>query len=97
MVVVRAVRAVHAVVGGHDRPRPGPHDRLERDKVDLAQRPLVDPAIDACSLRLGLVRDEVLRRGGHSGRLHPFDIGDPEQGGQYRVLGVGLEIASAQR
>ena len=95
--VVRAMNAVHPVVGGHHRPRPGVHGRLERDEVDLAQGPLVDPAVDRGSVRLRLVGDVVLRGGGHSRRLHSLDVGGAEQGGQHGVLGVGLEVAAAQR
>jgi len=52
MILVHAVDSVHEVVGGHDRPRPGVHGGLERDQVDLAQSPLVDPAVDRSSMGL---------------------------------------------
>ncbi len=51
---------------------------LERQQVQLAQRSLIDDAVDGQALELGLVAGEVLHRRGHALRLHAAD----ERGGE---------------
>jgi len=90
--------AVDPVVGRHHRPRVGVLDRdLERQQVELAQRPLVHDAVDAVPVGLGLVGDQVLQAGADAVRLQARDVRSSEVTGQQRVLGVGLEQAPAQR
>jgi hypothetical protein len=90
--------AVDVVVGRHHRPRVGVLDRdLERQQVELAQRPLVHDAVDGLPVGLGLVGDQVLHAGADALRLQAGDVRRREVAGQQRVLGVGLEQPPAQR
>ena len=97
-VVLAGVRAVHLVVGAHDRPRPCARDDLrEAPQVHLAQGALVDLGVPAHAVGLLVVGREVLH-----GRADALALDAPHQRagqltGHQRVLSEVLEVAAAQR
>ena len=95
--IVGALDAVEAVVGRHHRPRSGHGHGFEREQVDLAQRPLVDDAVDRGPMVLGVICHEMLGAGGDALRLHARHVRDPELGDEQRVLRVALEVTAGER
>ena len=96
-VVLRAVNAVHLVVGAHHRPRLGElHHPLERRQIDLPQGALVDLCANPKSIILLVVCGIVLQR-----RTNPLALGALDHRGrefcsQPRILGDIFEISPAQ-
>ena len=96
--MLRAVRAVQAIVRRHDRPGPRiAHDALERSEVDFAERALVDSGIRDEPGVLLVVRREMLHARGDAARLDAADHRRPHDAGKQRILAEVLEIPSAQR
>ena len=90
--------AVEPVVGAHDAPRVAVlHRVLERNEVELTQRPLVDLRVDRVAFELRVVGDEVLGRGRDPPRLHAPHERRGEVAAEDRVLAVALEVASPFR
>ena len=91
------VSAVELVVGGHDRPRAGPHGLLERPQVQLPQHGLVDLRADGVPLELRVVAGQVLDAAGDPGGLHPGDVRRRDLAGELGIFGEALEVPSAER
>ena len=91
-----ARHAVDIAVRGHHAGQPaGPDSRLEREQLLVAQLPRADVRGRPVHPALGeSVADHVLAGGDHAGReigpLQGANIGEPELGGEVRVLAVGL-------
>ena len=96
--MLTAVRTVEPVVARHHGARPGPLDgSLERQQVDLAQRPFIDLRGDRHPLELGVIADEVLDAGGNPLRLHALDVGGGQLRREHGILAHALEVATADR
>ena len=95
MRVLAGVDAVHLVVGAHHAADAGfLHGHLERQQVDLTQRPLVRHHVDIVAIRLLGIRDEVLDGGHDALRLDPAYLGRHDSARQDRILAQVLEVAS---
>ena len=102
---MRAVagQAVDVAVGRHDRAEARrPHGGLEREELLVAQLTRTDVDRRLVEAALGEpVADHVLAGREHAlrevGALQPVDVGDPQRGGQIRVLAVGLLDPSPAR
>ena len=96
--MLRAVHAVEPVVRGHDAERAAfAHRELERHERDLAERALVDDGVDRHAFELGVVRGEVLHRGGDAFRLHAAHERGRGLAREQRVFRVALEVAARER
>ncbi len=90
--------AVDAVVGGHHAPGAGlADDRLEGREVKLAQSALAHLGAGREPLGLVVVGDEMLDGSGHALILDARHVAGPDLAGEQRILGVGLEMAAAER
>ena len=96
-VVLRAVRAMEAVVGSHHRSHPGPHGRFERNQVHLSQHPFRHVDVDDAPRELGVVAHEVLHAARDALRLDAFDVRRGDRRGQQRIFAQALEVAPADR
>ena len=86
---------VDLVVGRHHRPGAGVHRVLEGREVDLAHRLGVDPRDVVGAIGLGVVGDVVLDAGRDALVLDAGHDAGADDRGEQRVLGVALEVASA--
>ena len=97
---------VHARVGTHDGAHPGADRLLERGRVELPERPLAHPGVEAgatadlgarrrvgCALALLVVDREVLHVPDDALRLDPARPAGGEHAGEVRVLPEVLEGA----
>jgi hypothetical protein len=87
----------HVVAGHHQVQVRLAYAGLERGEVQLAQHMLGDPRVVRPALRLGVVADVVLGRGGHPGLAQPVDVGYGHPGDKHRVFAERLEATPAER
>ena len=93
--MLRAVRAIEPVVGGHQPPRTALfHGEFERQESHFAQGALVHARVDRVAFELAVVADEVLGRHGDTLRLDPTDKASGDLSGQQRILAVTLEVSA---
>ena len=97
-VLLGGRHAVDVVVRRHDRPGVGVLDGdLEGQQVELAQRRLVDDAVDRVPLRLGLVGDEVLEAGADPVALQAVHVRRREPSREEWIFRVRLEESAPER
>ena len=89
--------AVEPVVRGHDGQSPAlANGHLEREEVQLAERPLVNDRVDGAALEFGVIAHEVLDRGKDAVRLDPPHVAGGQTTREQWVLGIALEVAAGQ-
>ena len=97
-LVVRAVHAVHGVVGAHDGGGPPlAYGDLKAAEVQLPERAIVHDAVGGKALVLLAVAGEVLETGARALGLDAADEGGGELAREQRVLGEVLEVPPAER
>ena len=97
VVVAHRELAVHLIIGGHDGPGVALADgNLEATEVELTGGTLRDALVDTGTIRLLRVDGEVLGRDACSLALHALDIGGGNLSCEEGILGVILEVTSAE-